>query len=99
MDFLTKYQYKKAEQSCPVDDKVDMIRKAVENKLSLEIVYLKPGDEKTVRVVRPEAVEEMEYRGTKYLGMRAFCLNRNAQRNFRIDRILEIRELREELDR
>jgi len=92
MDFLTKYQYKKAEQSCPVDDKIDLIRKAIENKLSLEIVYLKPSDEKTIRVVRPEAVGEMEYRGKKYLGMRAFCLKRNEERVFRIDRILEIRK-------
>ncbi|MFC1979833.1 AAA family ATPase [Chloroflexota bacterium] len=92
MDFLTKYQYKKAEQSCPVDGKIDVIRKAIENKLSLEIVYLKPSDEKTIRVVTPEAVGEMEYRGKKYLGMRAFCLKRNEERVFRIDRILEIRE-------
>ncbi|MFC2042096.1 AAA family ATPase [Chloroflexota bacterium] len=93
MDFLTKYQYKKAEQSCPVGDKIDIIRKAIENKLSLEIVYLKPSDEKTTRVVRPEAVGEMEYRGKKYLGMRTFCLRRNEERVFRIDRILEIREV------
>ncbi len=92
MDFLTKYQYKKAEQSCPVGDKIEVIRKAVENKLSLEIVYLKPSDEKTTRVVRPQAVGEMEYRGKKYLAMRAFCLKRNGERVFRIDRILEIRE-------
>ncbi|MFC1893389.1 AAA family ATPase [Chloroflexota bacterium] len=91
MDFLTKYQYKKAEATCPVDGKIDVIRKAIENKLSLEIVYLKPSDEKTTRVVRPEAVGEMEYRGKKYLGMQAFCLKRNEERVFRIDRILEIR--------
>jgi len=58
----------------------------------LEIVYLKPSDEKTTRVVRPEAVGEMKYRGKKYLGMRAFCLKRNEDRVFRIDRILEIKE-------
>jgi len=92
MGFLTKYQYEKAEQSCPVDSKIETIRKAIENKLSLEIVYLKPNDEKTTRAVRPEAVGEMEYRGKKYLGMRAFCLKRNEERVFRIDRILEIRE-------
>lgn len=92
MDFLTKYQYKKAEQSCPVDSKIDVIREAIENEAALEIVYLKPSDEKTIRVVRPEVVGEMEYRGKKYLGMRAFCLKRNEQRVFRVDRILEIRE-------
>jgi hypothetical protein len=92
MDFLTKYQYKKAEQSYPVDGKIEVIRKAIENEASLEIVYLKPSDEKTTRVVRPEAVGEMEYHGKKYLGMRAFCLKRNEDRVFRVDRILEIRE-------
>ncbi|MCK4791914.1 MAG: WYL domain-containing protein [Desulfobacteraceae bacterium] len=92
MDFLTKYQYKKAEATCPLDGKVEIIRKAIEDKASLEIVYLKPSDEKTIRVVRPEVVREMEYRGKKYLGMRAFCLKRNEERVFRIDRILEIRE-------
>ena len=56
-------------------------------------MYLKPSDEKTTRVVRPEAVGEMEYRGKNYLGMRAFCLKRNEERVFRIDRILDIKEV------
>ena len=79
-------------EASPVDRKIEVIRKAIENKASLEIVYLKPSDEKTTRVVRPEAVGEMEYLGKKYLGMRAFCLKRNDDRVFRIDRILEIKE-------
>jgi hypothetical protein len=69
MDFLTKYQYKKAEQSCPVNDKIEIIRKSIQNKELLEIVYLKPSDEKTTRIIRPEAVGEMDYQGKKYLGM------------------------------
>jgi ATP-dependent DNA helicase PIF1 len=92
MEFLTQYQYQKAEVTNPVDDKIELIRKAIENRASLKIVYLKPNDEKTTRVVRPEAVGEMEYRGKKYLGMRAFCLKRNEERVFRVDRILEIVE-------
>jgi ATP-dependent exoDNAse (exonuclease V) alpha subunit len=93
MDFLTKYQYKKAEQSCPVNDKIEIIRKSIQNKELLEIVYLKPSDEKTTRIIRPEAVGEMDYQGKKYLGMKAFCLKRNEDRVFRIDRILEIKEV------
>lgn len=91
MDFLTKYQYKIADQVCPVESKVELIREAIEKRSALEIVYLKPSDEKTTRVVRPETIGEMEYHGKKYLGMRAFCLTRNEDRTFRIDRILEIR--------
>ena len=92
MNFLTKYQYEQAEQSVPMDCKIKVHRKASENDTTLEIVYLKPSDEKTTRAVRPEVVGEMEYRGKKYLGMRAFCLMRNEERVFRINRILEIRE-------
>jgi hypothetical protein len=93
MDFLTRYQYGKAEQSCPVESKVNIIQKAIEKKALLEIVYLKPSDEKTTRLVRPETVGEMEYRGKRYLGMRAFCFRRKEDRTFRVDRILEIREV------
>jgi len=92
MDFLTRYQYQKAEAAQPVNGKIEIIKKAVEDRTSLEIVYLKPSDEKTTRVVRPESVGEMEYRGKKYPGMRAFCLKRNEERTFRIDRILDIKE-------
>jgi hypothetical protein len=92
MDFLTKYQYKKAEAACPLDGKIEAIRKAIENRALLKIVYLKPSDEKTTRVVRPEFVGEMDYRGKKYLGMQAFCLKRNEERVFRVDRILDLKE-------
>jgi ATP-dependent exoDNAse (exonuclease V) alpha subunit len=90
--FLTRYQYQRAEQSCPVDNKVEAIKRAIEDKALLQIVYLKPNDEKTRRVVKPEMVGEMEYRGKRYLGMRAFCTQRNEERVFRIDRILEIEQ-------
>ena len=71
---------------------MEMIRAAIENQTPLEIVYLKPSDEKTTRVIRPEAVGEMEYRGKTYTGMKAFCLMRNEERVFRVDRILQIKE-------
>jgi len=90
--FLTKYQYDKAAQTLPVDDKVEVIKRAIENRALLEITYLKPNDEKSRRVISPEAVGEMEYQGRNYLGVRAFCLKRNQERVFRVDRILEIRE-------
>jgi len=90
--FLTKYQYDKAAQTMPVDDKVEVIKRAIENRALLEITYLKPNDEKSRRVIKPEMVGEMEYQGRNYLGVCAFCLKRNEERVFRVDRILEIRE-------
>ena len=76
-----------------MDDKIDTISKAIANKSSLEIVCLKPSDEKTTKIVIPEAVCEMEYHGKKHLGMRAFRLKQHEGRTFRIDRILEIEVL------
>lgn len=93
VDFLTKYQYKKAEEGLPMDEKIKIIEDAIKNRNTLEIVYLKPNDEKSKREIIPEFLGEMEYQGKKYLGVRAFCRKRNEERTFRVDRILEIKEL------
>jgi len=92
VNFLTKYQYQKAEQSSPVNHKVEIIERAIQNREALKIVYLKPNDEKTRRIVIPQTVGEMEYHGKTYLGMQAFCTKRNEERVFRIDRILEMEQ-------
>ena len=93
VNFLTKYQYNKAEQACSVDQKIAMITRAIQNKSALRMVYLKPNDEKSKRVVEPKQVGEMEYNNVKYIGLLAFCLKRNEERVFRVDRILEIEEM------
>jgi ATP-dependent exoDNAse (exonuclease V) alpha subunit len=95
VDFLTKYQYKKAEHSNPVSDKIALLEKAIRSKTTLKITYLKPNDEKSVRTIRPEAVGEMGFAGKTYLGVIAFCLMRNQLRTFRVDRILEMEEVQE----
>jgi len=90
VNFLTKYQYHKAEQRCSVDDKIEIIRRAIKDKKALTIVYLKPNDEKSRRTIKPKKVGEMEYQGRAYLGLEAFCMKRQDTRVFRVDRILEI---------
>ena len=89
-DFLTKYQYKRAEQSNPADDKMEVLAKAIKNKTRLKITYLKPNDEKSVRVIRPEIVGKMKFQGKIYTGVMAFCELREDYRTFRIDRIMEM---------
>lgn len=95
VDFLTKYQYKKAEHSNPVSAKIALLEKAIRSKTTLKITYLKPNDEKSVRTIRPETVGEMGFAGKTYLGVIAFCLMRNQLRTFRVDRILEMEEVQE----
>jgi ATP-dependent exoDNAse (exonuclease V) alpha subunit len=91
--FLTKYQYKKADKACSVGDKIAVIEKAIQSKSTLRIVYLKPNDEKTKRDIVPKYVGEMEYNNVEYIGVQAFCLKRNGDRVFRVDRMLEIEVL------
>jgi len=92
VNFITGRQYELSEEKLPLDDKVEIIRTAAENGEELEIVYLKTTDEKSSRVIIPESVGPMQYKGKKYLGMRAYCLKRNEMRHFRVDRILEIKK-------
>jgi len=92
VDFLTKYQYHKAELKLNLRDKIQKIQKAIQNGQLLQIVYLKPTDEKTRRTIKPFNIGEMEYGGKTYLGVRAFCLTRKKERTFRVDRIIEIEE-------
>jgi len=92
MKYLTGYQYEKAGDLLSNEGKMELIQKAIKNRALLEIVYLKPTDEKSTRIIRPEAVGEMAYQGKTYTGLRAYCYKRNDYRTFRIERILEIKE-------
>jgi ATP-dependent exoDNAse (exonuclease V) alpha subunit len=90
VDFLTKYQYKKSEEKISFEEKLKKIEKAIKYKKEIKIVYLKPNDEKTERIIIPETIEEMEFSGKRFIGVKAFCKKRNEYRNFRIDRIIDI---------
>jgi energy-coupling factor transporter ATP-binding protein EcfA2 len=89
--FLTRYQYRKADEKLSYADKRALIREAIRTGRDLEIVYLKTDDTKTRRRIRPESIEPMEYMGKPFEGVRAHCFKRGEERNFRIDRMLEVR--------
>ena len=93
--FLTKFQYDRAELSSPVNEKIALIEKAIRDRTTLKITYLKPNDEKSQRIIAPKEVGEMEYNSVKYTGLKAYCYTRRADRTFRVDRILKIEELKE----
>jgi ATP-dependent DNA helicase PIF1 len=90
--FLTRYQYRKAEEKLSYEDKKGLIREAIRRNGELDIVYLKTDDTKTKRRIRPETIEMMEYRGKAFEGVRAYCFKRREARTFRIDRMLEVEE-------
>lgn len=88
--FLTRFQYDAAHKEVPLEDKVALIEEAIRRNGRLAITYLKPNDQKSRRTVEPRYVGELEYQGSLYLGMQAFCLARREHRTFRVDRILDI---------
>jgi hypothetical protein len=91
MSFMTRYRYETAEEAFPLTLKTRLIDEALRDGRDLEIVYLKPTDEKSRRVVRPVSIGEMEFNGKTFIGLRAFCDKRREERTFRVDRILEMR--------
>lgn len=95
INFVTKYQYKKSEEKIPLSEKIEIIKNAIKNKAKIEIVYLKTNDEKSKRIIQPSQVGELLYENKCFIGVEAYCYNRNDVRNFRVDRILEIREINE----
>ncbi len=88
--FLTRFQYRKADERLSYAEKLALIREAIRTGRDLEIVYLKTDDTKTRRRIRPESVEPMEYMGKRFEGVRAHCFKRGEERHFRIDRMLDI---------
>jgi hypothetical protein len=55
------------------------------------IMYLKANDEKSKRTIDPSFVGEMEYLGKQYIGVIGFDSKRQEDRNFRVDKILEMK--------
>jgi predicted DNA-binding transcriptional regulator YafY len=90
MEFLTRFQYRKAGERFGNDERRRIIEDAVKRGMDIEIIYLRPDDTKSRRKVTPISIEEMEYRGKTFEGLRALCWLRKEKRTFRIDRILEI---------
>lgn len=88
--FMTRFQYEKSEEKISLNDKIDMIQKALEEGRTLTITYLKANDEKSRRTITPLFVGKMAFKGKEYLGISGFCHKRREERVFRVDRILEM---------
>ena len=88
--FLTRFQYAQAEKQCPREEKLRLIRAAIENGQELEITYLKAKDEKSQRLIKPLQVGDREYKGHTFLGLEAICTVPNTRRVFNVERILAI---------
>ncbi len=93
VQFLTNFQYKLSEREVSLEKKIEIIKNAIAKRCPLEIVYLKPNDEKSRRIIHPYEVGEFNFQNKKFLGLRAYCEEKREERTFRIDRILDLKIL------
>jgi len=89
-NFLTQFQYQLAEKVIPEKEKIRKIEEAIQSKSVLKITYLKASDEKSIRQIQPLVLEMMKWKGRSFLGMLAYCYEREEERNFSIKRVLWI---------
>ncbi|MFH1654457.1 MAG: AAA family ATPase [Pseudomonadota bacterium] len=89
--FVTEHQYNISERELPIEEKLKVLLKCIDEKKRVEIVYLKSKDEKSKRLIEPIKVGKMFYLEKPFIGISAYCHNRKEQRTFRVDRILEMK--------
>ncbi len=90
VNFLTQFQYNLSQENISLDDKITLIKRAINKKFNLNITYLKSNDQKSKRVITPKKIGKMEYMGRSYLGVQGYCFKRKEDRTFRVDRILDL---------
>jgi ATP-dependent exoDNAse (exonuclease V) alpha subunit len=89
--FLTNWQYVLAGKKCSLEERIKLIEQAIEEKRSLNMVYLKSNDEKSSRIIHPIFIGPMEFKSKQYTGMKAYCTKAKEERLFNVDRILELK--------
>jgi ATP-dependent exoDNAse (exonuclease V) alpha subunit len=90
INYLTRLQYEAAEKRCPATKKIKIINKAIKKNKSIDIVYLKPNDQKSSRTIKPFHIGEKTYKDHKFIGLDAYCVKSKSEKVFRLDRILDI---------
>ncbi len=90
VNFVTTYQYSRAEKNLPLNEKISILKEAIRDKRPVEITYLKARDDKSKRVIIPLEIGQMQYNGKTLNGLRAFCTLRKGERVFNIEKILDL---------
>jgi len=91
--FITNFQYGKADQAQSLEDKVDIINEAIASESPLEILYLTATNQKSSRIIYPQIIQENSFKGFNFIGLKAHCTLRNTGRTFKIERMLEVKLL------
>ncbi|MBP8696859.1 MAG: AAA family ATPase [Syntrophobacterales bacterium] len=88
--YLTRSQYDQAAKTLSLEEKIRVLEDAIRQKRPLEMVYLKGTDVKSRRTIKPLRLGEMEYAGSPFLGLEAWCQKRRDRRVFNVEKILSL---------
>ena len=86
--FVTGLSYETAHQEQTVEEIRGLLEMAIEEELSVKIVYLKGKGVQSERVIKPYEISIDEFNGHEYERLDAFCYKRQDDRNFNVERIL-----------
>lgn len=92
-EFMTEYQYKMTNKLFPIEDKKKQLNQAIENDQTVEIIYLKENNQRYARRIIPRFFRQVQYNGETCEGVEAFCVERQANWIFRLNCILEIKNI------
>jgi hypothetical protein len=88
--FVSGGEPSRAEPAADEREVHSVLRAAREDHLAVRIRYAKELGEARWRTVTPLEVGEMNFRGTTFMGLRAYCHEQGGERMFRLDRIKEV---------
>jgi ATP-dependent exoDNAse (exonuclease V) alpha subunit len=88
--FITNFQYTLSKNKLSLNDKINIVERAIAEDKFLSIIYLKTNDEKTKRIIKPYSINKFSYKGENIYEIIAYCNLRKENRVFRLDRILEM---------
>lgn len=91
--FLTRHAYEKSEKDFPFQDRIDVIKQAIEANSQLEMIYLKANNTKSKSILTPINVGEANYKGKKFPGMLANTGLDKEEQMFNVSRILDLKKI------
>lgn len=91
VSFLTSLQYALAEARVPQEEREAAVEEAIRHGHALEIVYLKPTDEKTRRLISPVRLRTAARAGRPFRAVDAYCHLRQAKLVFDLAYIISAR--------
>ncbi len=71
-----------------------LLEDALLNQTQVQIEYVSAKNQRTVRILTPTDIGKREYKGSLYDGLEAYCHERRAMRNFRLDGIVKVEPVR-----